>query len=120
MVLSLDLPRSPECAREARSAIIAALAQDPHCDSLEVIASELVTNAYVHGQGDIHLELLRTATGYRMEVSNDTEAESIDLTPVSGSIDSERGRGLGLVQAFSSEMGATIKDARLTVWALIP
>lgn len=117
MLLSLDLPRDSTCARIARSEILGVLADDPRADAIELIASELVTNAFVHGSGDIRLTLSLTDNRLRIEVSNDHDHTDIDLTPKQQKIDAERGRGMALVHSFSDRFGQESSGSRLTVWA---
>lgn len=121
ILVNLNLERDPSCARRARAVIAETFPQDPRCDSLEVIVSELVINALEHGDGDIHLAVLRTNDTLRVEISNDTDqTESeldLDMVGVPPAIDSERGRGLSLVKSFSNEIGYYLINSRLTVWA---
>ena len=115
--LSIELPRDSTCARIARSAILEVLDNDPRADALELITSELVTNAFVHGSGDIHLTVSSVGERLRVEVSNETDQVEFDFTPKQQELDAERGRGMALVQSFSSGFGHTLRDSRLTIWA---
>lgn len=122
-VIDIDLQRAAQCAREARSVIRAEIPEGPLRDSLEIIASELVTNAFVHGSGGIHCSVYRedhanrTGQKYRIEVSNDFSEDELAITIDPQEIESEGGRGFGLVQSLSSEFGHDLADNRLTVWA---
>ncbi len=123
-VVDLDLHRGPECAREARTAIEESLPEGPLRDSLEVIASELVTNAFVHGHGEIHCLLLRIGSGYRIEVSNESNEVEFHVSVDHMDLDSEKaesegGRGLTVVRSLSNEMGYSLTGNRLTVWAVV-
>lgn len=128
-VIDLDLQRQPQCAREARAAIGESVPEGPIRDSLEVIASELVTNAFVHGYGYIHCLVTHNGEDYRIEVSNeavDAQRGALEDQAVfySGGVlphrhESEGGRGLALVQSLSGDMGFTTAGNRVTVWALV-
>jgi anti-sigma regulatory factor (Ser/Thr protein kinase) len=122
-VIDLNLQREPQCSREARSAIRAEIPEGPLRDSLEIIASELVTNAFVHGSGSIVCSIYRAHNSeskeqmYRIEVSNDVSGGELNIPTDRHVIDSEGGRGFGLVQSLSSEFGQDLSHTRLTVWA---
>lgn len=123
-VIDLDLQRGPQCAREARTAIQECVPEGPIRDSLEVIASELVTNAFVHGYGDIHCLLLHDGSDYRIEVSNGSDEVELDsdgnhVGLNSEEHDSEGGRGLTVVQSLCSDFGSTFANNCLTVWAVL-
>ncbi len=122
-VIDIDLQREAQCAREARSAIRAEIPEGPLRDSLEIVTSELVTNAFVHGSGTIHCSVYRvdhakrTGQRYRIEVSNDFSEGELAITIDPQGIDSKGGRGFGLVQTLSSKFGHDLVNDRLTVWA---
>lgn len=122
-VIDLDLQREPQCSREARSAIRGEIPEGPLRDSLEIIASELVTNAFVHGSGSIVCRIYRAENSenkeqmYRIEVSNDALGDELNTPSDRHVVDSEGGRGFGLVQSLSSKFGQDLSHTRLTVWA---
>jgi two-component sensor histidine kinase len=116
-ILTLDIGRTRDCARIAREAVTKALVGDTRSDSIELIASELVTNAFVHGSGDIRLQLISIGTSMKIAVTCDTELVALDLVAPLESNENERGRGLALVRESSTEMGYEISDSKLTVWA---
>jgi len=116
-VLTRDIERTPMCARIAREAITAALSGDSRCDSMELIASELVTNAYVHGSGRILLHVNSTAETLTIAVSCDTDLVEFNVNSTLVTPDAEGGRGLALVRESSTNVGYEIAGQRLTVWA---
>ena len=116
-ILAIDIERTPDCARIAREAILAPLFGDPRRDSMELIASELVTNAYLHGSGRIELLLSSTEHSLKISVRCDTDLADLNLASSIESMTSERGRGIALVRELSTEIGSEIIDSRLTVWA---
>lgn len=73
------------------------------CDDLTVIASELVTNAVVHGPegGQIRVRFTREARGVLLEVW-----DSSDSMPVrKGDPEGLGGRGLPVVETLAAECG---------------
>ena len=116
-ILTLNIERTPDCARIAREAVTTVLIGDTRSDPIELIASELVTNAFVHGSGDIRLQLTSIGTSMTIAVTCDTELVELDLDAPLESNENERGRGLALVRESSTEMGYEISDSKLTVWA---
>ena len=116
-VIDQELLRDPQCSRVARAAIRAEFLDGPLRDSLEVIASELVTNAYVHGSGNIQYRVYSSDRRYRIEVSNDSTAGELDISEGPPTADSEGGRGLEMVRSLSADFGYVFSSHRLTFWA---
>lgn len=83
-------------------------------DALELIASELVTNAVVAGASEVRVELSRHATAIRIVVHDDApglpEARQAELTD-------EHGRGLAFVAAFATRFGTEGTSGAKYVWA---
>ncbi len=81
-------------------------------DTVELLVSELVTNAVRHGAGDIGLRLIRTGS-LLCEVRDDgydlPNLRSTDLT-------AENGRGLQLVTALAERWGAQRTPTGKVVW----
>lgn len=82
-------------------------------DSVELLVSELVTNAIVHGAGRIGLRLIRGSATLRCEVADDgrdlpfvREAEDTD----------ESGRGLLLVSHLAARWGSHHTERGKIVW----
>ncbi|SEO44974.1 ATP-binding protein [Amycolatopsis saalfeldensis] len=86
----------------------------------ELLATELVTNAFEHAGGPmaLRLELPDDHTVIRLEVEDC--APNLLPTTATASPDSYRGRGLLLVDALSAGWGAATRDGRKTVWAEVP
>jgi len=76
------------------------------------VISELVANAVEHGAGPITLTLWLTEGRIRGEVAD--AGTGAPPAPVESSEDSERGRGLTLVDALSERWGAAETASR--VW----
>lgn len=118
---STELPRTRECARLAREFLADSIPTSPALETLDLIASELVTNAFKHGSGGIRLSLEElSASHLRLQVSSSydvsTGAPDLDALMVAETL-AERGRGLQIVNALSSEWGWEIAGPTLLVWA---
>ncbi len=119
--LSRELPRTRECARLAREFLQESVPNSPALDSLGLIASELVTNAFLHGVGPIEISLtLGSASGAELRVSSgyDLSAGEPNLIVQRDSKKlTERGRGLQIVNRLCSRWGWETKGSTLIVWA---
>lgn len=114
-VYALRLPHDPRAARVARMTVRAVLSgHDRHevLDAVELLASELVGNAYRHTRGPASLRLTALADG-RLRVGvwdshpripapfGDPPWDRVPAAPV----DAEEGRGLHLVQEYADSWG---------------
>lgn len=120
----MPLPHAPKAAGNARRHVRDVL--DTWCvdvelaECVEVVASELVTNAVRHaGQahGVIAVTMLRSAQRLRLEVDDPDRRPPVwPAGPVPES--QERGRGLGIVAALSKDWGHHARPLRgKVVWA---
>jgi len=102
----ISLTAAPAAAAAARSQVRAAInAWDVPVDAsvAELLASELVTNAIRHEEGETVTLVITSACGQlRVEVHDTSCAVPI---PVDGPADAETGRGLMLVASLSNEWG---------------
>lgn len=119
VVLSLHLPATVEAVPQARHAlrgsVRAGIPAEP-LDTLELLVSELVTNAVQHAPhtSTVTVELLRTGRTMRIAVTDAgvllprprTSVESAD----------EHGRGLMLVEALASCWGSRPVPGGKVVW----
>ena len=87
---------------------------------VELVTTELLTNAYDHAEGPFALRLVcpRGRSLVRLEVDDACP----HLLPMSGRAapTDRRGRGMLLVTAVSSNWGMRLGTGRKTVWAEIP
>lgn len=83
-------------------------------DSVELVASELLTNALLHGGGWAQLTVSPTAHGIRVTVA-DRERRAPVVAFASDA--SMTGRGLRMVSALSAEWGVTLRPEGKIVWA---
>ena len=108
-------PASVGVVRRRLRAHLAGLAQD-HVENVLLAASELVTNAILHGEGSVAVTVWVSRLGVRMEVADNGAA-----TPQLGRDDNEEqasGRGLLIVDALATHWGVTPKSRGpgKTVW----
>ncbi|MBT5501388.1 MAG: hypothetical protein GWP22_07600 [Actinomycetales bacterium] len=95
----------------------------PARDSLELVTSELVTNAFTHGIGEIQITLESgPQSEWTVRVSSDFDASAgppdLGVQKVRDTL-AENGRGLQVVDAVSSHWGWDIAGPTLVVWATI-
>jgi anti-sigma regulatory factor (Ser/Thr protein kinase) len=113
-VISLTLPRSFEAAGVARTAIAplgAGLAPERRGD-LNLLVSELVNNAVVHGSGRIELQLERRDGAVWAQVSD----EGTGFQSARHAVKHARsgGWGLQLLEALAERWG--MAESSTTVW----
>jgi anti-sigma regulatory factor (Ser/Thr protein kinase) len=85
-------------------------------EAVQLIVSELVTNAIRHARGEIELCVAVVGTTVRIEVTD----ESPDCEAVIVQMDDAlrpNGRGLRMVEAFSRSWGCRTGPDRKVVWA---
>ena len=83
--------------------------------ALELAVSELVTNALVHGEGEIEVELTASGGDVRLEVADEGSdvAAPVRREPVPGV---PGGWGLNVLDELSDEWGADAEPTRTRVW----
>ena len=113
----LRLRRHPGEAARARQHVreyCAGLPGDVQA-TVQLLTSELVTNAIQHGLGPIELRFTSSEGQLRVEVSDEspTRPGTVRAAPDQG-----RGRGLMVVEAFASSWGVTSQKGRAgkSVW----
>lgn len=135
---TLELGPGPRSVRDARRWVVDAcrdLGREDVCEAAELAISELVTNAMLHGETPIRLQLRGTPDHPRFEVH---DASTIPPQPVTGAgnfdldafdLDSFEelgaeqlaslatvGRGLDIVARASTAWGAEIEEDGKAVW----
>jgi anti-sigma regulatory factor (Ser/Thr protein kinase) len=121
----LDLPTAPESARAARRFAHAALTEwrlTALVDDVDLVISELITNALLHARADrraaegatIRLDLEYDGDGLYCRV---TDNSALPPTPEDAGDTAESGRGLLLVQALSAAWGWKPEGPGKVVWA---
>lgn len=118
---ALRYPRnttSPGRARhDVRRALEAWDGHQDHLDVIELLISELVTNAVVHAASEVDVVLIVDTDRFRIEVS-DHDPAPFDGRPAGD--DAESGRGLALVDVLSGTWGVDHSPGGKTVWVELP
>jgi anti-sigma regulatory factor (Ser/Thr protein kinase) len=110
---------SPRTARETVRMACRDWRLDAHtCDDALLVATELVANAVDHARTPCVLTLSRDQDGLRITVRDFAPGQLPQLQPVD--VTAERGRGLQVVAAVSSEWGVAAVDGEKSVWAVVP
>ena len=80
----------------------------------ELVVSELVTNAFLHGKPPVVVRVIARGSGVRIEVADGSRS-----APLRGRPDSEAmtGRGLGLVDSVSASWGVALLPGGKSVWS---
>lgn len=82
-------------------------------DTAQLLTSELVTNAVIHGRSAVTLEILVTGGLLRVAVSDDNSRHP-ELRPADDrALD---GRGMGIVALLAARWGVTDHALGKTVW----
>jgi anti-sigma regulatory factor (Ser/Thr protein kinase) len=111
-----ELPRGPDAPRAARRALERwfgdSLGGEDLADA-KLLASELVSNAVIHGRGQISLRAQLDEDRVLIEVMD--EGAGFEHTVRKVPFDHVAGRGLGIVDTVSSRWG--IHEGTTHVWA---
>lgn len=116
---SIELPRRPSSARYARKFVHRVLQQlgaGAVADVAVLLASELVTNAVLHGEGGVTVTVVPgEGRVVRIRVSDEDDAPP---QPREASTDDTSGRGLRLVEILASRWGSdpATPDRGKVVW----
>ncbi|MFI8961046.1 SpoIIE family protein phosphatase [Streptomyces sp. NPDC053493] len=109
-------PRSVGRARELARAQLTTWELEPLVDTVELLVSELVTNALRYGEGEIRLRLLRDRT----LVCEVWDAGLVQPRRRRAKDTDEGGRGLQLVGLLSAAWGSRRTPRGKTVWFELP
>ena len=116
--IEIQLPRARDCAHIARREIEGRLAGELDfvtLEDLKTVATELVENAYLHGDGQIVLRLSEGDGQVQVEVIDEGEGAAIVISetwPEGG------GWGLKIVDQLALSWGA--HEGTTHVWAVVP
>lgn len=118
MELRLPVDASPRAVGQARRTVsrqLQAWGITAQIDDLQLLVSELVTNALQHVGGPIGLLLVTTPRGLRVEVC---DGNAIDLPTHAEANDfALGGRGVPLIAAVASQWGVVSSGNGKTIWA---
>ena len=116
-LMSATTPPLADLRHSVRQALAAA--DDDCVEDAELLVTELVSNAYDHGQPPMYLRLclMPDAPTVQIEVE---DGDRLRLPRLGTSrLGGERGRGLVLVQQLSSDWGCVLRVASKIVWAQV-
>ena len=108
-------------ARHARRFVDEVLSRwrcDDLLDDVQLLVSELVTNAVVHAGSDVEIAVRLLSDVVRIEVVD--RSPTTDLRPRDPRADAESGRGLLLVETLASAWGVEPLDHGKSVWFEVP
>lgn len=105
-------PEAPWLARKRLGEWVAADLGTRELADAKLLASELVTNAFIHGHGRIEMHAELDVNVLRVEVTD--EGKGFELIVGEHEFDGVGGRGLYLVDALASRWG--IREGSSQVW----
>lgn len=122
--VQLDLPRDASAPRSARRFVTTVLGgwgvRAAVAERAQLLTSELVSNAVMHGAGGIELSVLEVGAQrnkVRIEVCNDGPGTPVMRQPQREALS---GRGLRLVDDLSLEWGSRTLSGQTLVWFELP
>ena len=113
--LELQLPRSEEAPEIARGRVVQRFAREldrRELENAQLLTSELVTNAVMHGRGAIELSAVLDEDRLLVEVTDD--GEGFEPTLRKRALDAVGGNGLNIVDVIASRWG--IHEGSSQVW----
>lgn len=111
-----QLAAEPTSARKARRLVLEALAEwdlDSLADDASLLVSEVVTNSLLHARSPIHVRVIRSDPGVRIEV-HDGSPRLPSVRTYDG--EAVTGRGLEIVGCTASNWGAEQSNDGKVVW----
>jgi anti-sigma regulatory factor (Ser/Thr protein kinase) len=109
------LARNKGCSAEARRILYERLGEKLDSAALgdvKLVATELINNAYLHGEGRIQLRVSRVGERLRVEVIDEGQGRSIQINEQPND---SGGRGLRIVDSLAMAWGAF--EGTTHVWA---
>ncbi|MCI3273383.1 ATP-binding SpoIIE family protein phosphatase [Streptomyces cylindrosporus] len=88
-------------------------------DDLQLMLSEVVTNALIHAQSDVDIRMRRHAGGVRVEVQDSSPQPPIPTVIIANeamNAEAESGRGLLIVDALATAWGSSPAGRGKTTW----
>lgn len=110
-----ELPADATAPGQARWHLRQLLESDSEAIDAELVATELITNAWRHGRGPITLIADLRPDCLMLEVCSESDAQPNVCTDAGGS----SGRGLLLIEELTTAWGFTREGDQMCVWAEI-
>lgn len=117
----LPIEASPTAVRQVRQAVARTLegwGVHERIDDVQLVVSELVTNAIRHGIGPIEVGVACKEGRLRLEVI-DADPDHVPAPADANDLDAG-GRGLTIIEALSFTWGVEPRGDKKVVWAEIP
>ncbi len=115
--VSVVLPLDVSSVRRARAFVHqhcqASGVADADCDTVALLTSETVTNAFIHGRSEARLRLVVRPDAVRVEVGDDNSRHPTRIERQDDALD---GRGLDILDLLSTRWGVTDDIAGKVVW----
>uniref|UniRef100_UPI00357135CE SpoIIE family protein phosphatase n=1 Tax=Streptomyces sulfonofaciens TaxID=68272 RepID=UPI00357135CE len=111
------VPEAPRHARRFTKRTLRAWGAAHDLDTVLLVVSELVTNALVHTEGQVRLEL--TLVGDRLRIAVGDSSPRTPVKPTNIGWEATGGRGILLVQAVSDAWGTLPVSGGKQVWSEI-
>ena len=114
------LPNSVTSPALARTLLGQALAERPVevIETAQLLVSELVTNAILHAETPLVLQIHPASSGFRVTVQDNSPDRPIPEQDANS--DSDSGRGLQLVDALATDWGCETLPTGKRVWFELP
>ncbi len=88
----------------------------PMSETMELLISEVVTNALVHGDSDVDIHVRRYPDRIRVEVRDTDPSPALPVFLSTSDDEAEGGRGLVIVSALATAWGNSPSGRGKTVW----
>lgn len=110
---------APAQGRRWISGVLIGLGKDALVEDAQLVASELIANAVLHGRGPITLSLAASEGGVALEVRDRGGTDAFDPGAPMPAQDSSGGRGLPIVRALASAVEVDTRDGDTRVRAVL-
>jgi anti-sigma regulatory factor (Ser/Thr protein kinase) len=107
----MTLPCGPTSPARARRFVRQTVDRQVHRDTIELLVSELVTNAVLYAPGRVELTIVQAGDRTRVEVRDASPQLPAMRTP-----DLSGGRGLHVVESLAAEWGVDGHLNGKTIW----
>jgi len=113
LILAPDTAAVREARRFVQTCCETAGVSGDACDNAVLLASETVTNAFVHGRSDARLRVTIDAGRILVEVGDDNSRHPREVKPDVHALD---GRGMAIMTVLATRWGVRDEPIGKTVW----